>query len=305
MLAKDTAWAKAGHEIAWGQSTPNFPAAPSASASVAPSVAEDAITLGPATFSTKTGQLTSLNGLAVSDCRVDIYRAPTDNDVLAKPSWDAAGFDRMHEYVESYETTDKAFVVETRLAAADTDRYLALRYEWTADSANKLRLDLHEKPVGGDWDTLRLPRFGVRLALPQSIERVRWLGKGPGESYPDTGDDARLGVWDRSVDELQTPYVFPQENGNRSHVRWAELSGPDGGLRVTGAPEFNFSARRWESSDLAAARHTPDLVPRDHVWVNLDASLDGIGSGSCGPQPLPAYLNHAKEGTFSVSFAAL
>ncbi|EJT53190.1 beta-galactosidase [Trichosporon asahii var. asahii CBS 2479] len=361
-LAKDASWAKAGHEVAWGQSAPPAATATAAASNVAPSVSGDVITLGPATFSASNGQLTSLHGLTVSGAGVDIWRAPTDNDVGVAQKWRAAGFDRMHEQPSSYEVTPSALVVETRLTAADTDRYLSLRYEWTAaESASAstteddakpkqtLHLNLSVKPEGVDWDKFRLPRFGVRLGLPKSLDAVRWLGLGPGEKYADTNGPS-FGVWNSSIDDLQTPYVYPQENGNRAHVRWAEISGHAApnffssmrdavsevadrlkaatditaatgatpgagaagaskgagkGIKILGEPEFNLSVRRWTSHDLEKAKHTSDLTPGDHVWVNIDQDVDGIGSASCGPAPLPQYLLRAKEGSFKIAFEAL
>lgn len=357
-LAQNASWAKAGHEVAWGQSALALAAPARAAANVAPVVAGGAITVGPAVFSAATGQLTALHGLAVAGAGVDIWRAPTDNDVGVAPAWRAAGFDRMHEHPASYEVTPSALVAETRLAAADTDRWLALRYEWSAtaraersegepsEASQTLHLTLHVKPEGHGWAALRLPRLGIRLGLPRSVGSVRWLGLGPGEAYPDT-NGAALGVWSSSIDDLQTPYVYPQENGNRAHVRWAELAasapgflgsvrdavsevadrlkaatditaatgatgaakdgakGAGKGIRIVGEPEFNLSARRWTSHELEKAKHTSDLTPGEHVWVNIDQGVDGIGSGSCGPGPLPQYLLKAEEGTFNVSFEAL
>jgi beta-galactosidase len=89
-------------------------------------------------------------------------------------------------------------------------------------------LDLTVDPVG-DWP-LPLPRIGLRLGLPRWIDTVDWYGKGPGDAYRDTTAAARLGRFRRSVDAMQTPYVRPQENGNRREVRWARLTGDSGGL---------------------------------------------------------------------------
>ncbi|GLX47649.1 hypothetical protein Shyhy01_05990 [Streptomyces hygroscopicus subsp. hygroscopicus] len=102
------------------------------------------------------------------------------------------------------------------------------------------------------------------------------------------------------MDELQTPYVRPQENGARIDVRWAEL----GGLRVEGDPVFFLTARRWTGEQLDAAAHRSDLVPGDTVWVGLDHAQHGIGSQSCGPGPLPRYRLWAEPAEFSFVFSA-
>jgi beta-galactosidase len=102
-----------------------------------------------------------------------------------------------------------------------------------------------------------------------------------------------------TVDELQTPYLRPQENGARPDVRWAEL----GGLRIEGDPEFGFTARRWTTEQLDAAAHLTDLRAGDTVWVNLDHGQMGIGSQSCGPGALPQYHLPAGPAEFSFVFS--
>jgi beta-galactosidase len=69
---------------------------------------------------------------------------------------------------------------------------------------------------------------------------------------------------------------------------------------VEGRPHFELTARRWTSEDLDAAQHTPELVPRDSVWVNLDHAQQGIGSASCGPGVLPQYRLDVRPTTFSI-----
>ena len=108
-----------------------------------------------------------------------------------------------------------------------------------------------------------------------------------------------VGRWRSTVDGLQTPYVRPQENGARADVRWVEL----GGLRIEGDPEFWFTARRWTTEQLDAARHRTDLTAGDTVWVNLDHGQHGIGSQSCGPGPLPQYFLKAEPAEFSFVFS--
>src|SRR5665811_1748432 len=103
-----------------------------------------------------------------------------------------------------------------------------------------------------------------------------------------------------TVEELQTPYVYPQENGNRVGVRWVQLRGPANGVRIEGDPTFDLTVRRWTSEDLDAARHTSDLRPRDKVFVNLDLAQTGLGTASCGPGVLPQYELHAAPTNWTV-----
>jgi beta-galactosidase len=143
------------------------------------------------------------------------------------------------------------------------------------------------------------------MSLPASITDVEWFGAGPGEAYADSAQAARTGRFRKTIDEMQTPYPFPQENGNRRHVRWAELRGPYGGVRIEGSPTFELTVRRWTSEDLDAARHTTDLVARDAVYVNIDVAQTGLGTASCGPGVLPRYELPAAPASWAVRLIAL
>ncbi|MGO4426705.1 beta-galactosidase domain 4-containing protein, partial [Streptomyces sp. MCAF7] len=213
LLAADTAWAEAGHEVAWGQIPATAPTATDATdAAVAPRREDGALVLGPGTFDPTTGALLSLGGLAVTGPRLDVWRAPTDNDNGAswQPDerygliWRQLGLHRLHHRVDAVEATDDALTVRTRVAPAATDVGLETVYRWTAD-ADKLRLDVSVTPLG-EW-TCPLPRLGVRLGVPAALGRAEWFGGGPGEAYPDTHAASRIGRWALSVDEMQTPYV--------------------------------------------------------------------------------------------------
>jgi beta-galactosidase len=144
------------------------------------------------------------------------------------------------------------------------------------------------------------------MGLPARLDTVEWFGAGPGESDADTRRAARVGRYLTTVDQLQTPYVFPQENGSRSDVRWADFRAADGtGLRVEGDPVFALTARRWTTEQLEAARHPTDLSPGDVLHVNLDLAQHGIGTASCGPGVLAPYELRAAPASFTVTFAGL
>lgn len=310
-LAKDTSWAKAGHEIAWGQfQSSEQPEQPAAHANGKHDganweVGSDGVKLGPAQFD-REGLLVRLGSLPAS-AQLDMWRAMTDNDVGPHctpgtsngKNWPASHFDKAVHRVDSLSLEDDgSFAVKATLAPPMFDRALDVEYKWRGDDAS-VRVEVSVTPRG-DWSDHTLPRLGVRLTLPKSLERVCWFGLGPGEAYVDTRQAAMVGTYDLSIDEMQTPYVYPQENGARSDVRHAIISGPEGGgLRIDGEPTFNLTARRWTSEHLHAAKHTTDLVPSDHVYVNVDYALNGIGSGSCGPGVLQQYQLHAEPVTFA------
>ncbi|WP_062217735.1 glycoside hydrolase family 2 TIM barrel-domain containing protein [Streptomyces sp. NBRC 109706] len=314
-LADDTPWAPRGHRVAWAQlPVPTVPdARKDGRAAVAARRVADRITLGPGVFDGALGTLRELGGLAIPHPpRLDVWRAPTDNDLGASwqsderhaRTWRALGLHRVQHRVDAVEPTDSGLTVRTRVAPAAAEVGLATVYDWRADGG-ALLLTVTVTPEG-PWAST-LPRVGLRLGLPARWDAVTWLGGGPGEAYPDTRTAALLGRYQASVDQLQTPYVRPQENGARADVRWAELRDQAGtGLRIeAGAEPFWFTARRWTSEQLDAAEHTPDLTPGDTVWVNLDHAQHGIGSQSCGPGPLPEYHLRPREFRFSLTFAPL
>ncbi|MEW2404063.1 glycoside hydrolase family 2 TIM barrel-domain containing protein [Streptomyces sp. NPDC046862] len=303
LLADDTAWGPKGHVVAWAQLPVTGRRPAPVAASTAPVPGERLITLGPAVFDARTGALTSVGGVDVTGLRLDVWRATTDNDEGASWQddtrwgvlWRKYGLHRMQHRLDAVELGDDALTVRTRVAPAAWEVGLRTVYRWTSDGT-RLKLTVSVAPEG-DWK-VPLPRLGIRFGLAEA-DRVEWFGGGPGEAYPDTRAASALGRWNSSVDELQTPYVRPQENGARADVRWAEL----GGLRIEGDPEFWFSARRWTSEQLDAAQHLTDLRSGDTVWVNLDHGQQGIGSQSCGPGPLPQYFLTAGPAEFSFVFS--
>ncbi|MEV0178683.1 glycoside hydrolase family 2 TIM barrel-domain containing protein [Streptomyces sp. NPDC050625] len=303
LTAAGTPWAPEDHVVAWGQFPVSARQTPSVVATDGPALGEGLITLGPASFDARTGGLRTVGGVPVTGLRLDVWRATTDNDdgaawqtdVRHGLLWRQLGLHRMRHRLDGVELGDDALTVRTRVAPAAREVGLSTVYRWTSDG-NRLRLTVSVSPEG-DW-TVPLPRLGIRFGL-SAADRVEWFGGGPGEAYPDTRSASAVGRWRSTVDELQTPYVRPQENGARADVRWAEI----GGLRVEGDPEFWFTARRWTTEQLDAATHRTDLTPGDTVWVNLDHGQHGIGSQSCGPGPLPQYYLGAEPAEFSFVFS--
>ncbi|GAQ55693.1 glycoside hydrolase family 2 TIM barrel-domain containing protein [Streptomyces acidiscabies] len=304
VLAADTLWGARGHVVAWGQVPVAARALPGLGASVAPVVGEGGITLGPGVFNSRTGELTSVGAVPVTGgLRLDVWRATTDNDngtewfsgTNYSELWRKAGLHRMRHRIDAVEVEGDALTVRTRVAPAAADIGIATVYHWTSDGS-RLKLTVSVTPEGR-W-TIPLPRLGVRFGLPGTTDAVSWFGGGPLEAYPDSREASAVGRYESTVDALQTPYVYPQENGSRADVRRATL----GGLQVEGDPEFWFTARRWTTEELDAARHRTDLVPGETVWVHLDHAVHGVGTQACGPGPLPSYVLEAAPAEFSFVF---
>ncbi|OLF11554.1 beta-galactosidase [Actinophytocola xinjiangensis] len=299
VLSVDTPWAPAGHEVAWAQhllaAAPDVPTTPT---SVRPQRTDEGISFGPAEFDRR-GQLTTFAGIPVGAPRLDLWRAPTDNDRGARlhETWSAVGLHRLTHRLDAVDVGD-TLVTRVRVAPAGTDRGVRVTYEWTP-VGDGLLLGVHLEPEG-DWPE-PVARIAVCLTLPPELDRVRWYGPGPGESYPDTGFANRVGTFESTVDELATPYVRPQENGRRGEVRHATVTDATGrGLRITGLPRFGLGLTRWTPAVLDAARHRVELTPGSTVELSLDAGHQGIGTASCGPGTLPSYELFLREQTFSV-----
>ena len=187
VLRDDSSWAGAGHEIGWGQH--QLSAAP-------PRPAPAAGRLEPASFESHTGLLQRLGKLELVGPRLDVWRAPTDNDRGAhgeplEPTWRALGLHRMRHRTLAARLVGETFEVCCRVAPAGEQRGFLVSYRWTAQPDDGLRLAVEVQPAG-EW-TVPLPRLGLRMQLPSSIEQVEWFGAGPGEAYPDSRAAARIG----------------------------------------------------------------------------------------------------------------
>jgi beta-galactosidase/evolved beta-galactosidase subunit alpha len=150
-----------------------------------------------------------------------------------------------------------------------------------------------------------LPRIGLSMALIPSLDQFSWYGLGPKETYPDSKTAGRLGRYQASLSELQTPYVVPQENGNHEDLRWLEVSDGHRGILVVGVPEISFSAHPWSPQALTKASHRHELAAEERVWLHLDHRQQGLGSASCGPGPLGVYELPCTPFRFGVGIAAM
>jgi beta-galactosidase len=304
-LAADTRWAAAGHEIAFAQSQlaqpkkPNGPDPAAPAPATSPSVRSRQLALGCAVLDGDTGDLRRLGPFAVGSAFPDFWRAPTDNDVRVAGAWRQAGLDRLERRIIAVEHQAGALCARLRIAPAGASFGLLATLTWDADG----RLSLRVAP-DGSWPC-PLPKIGLRLVLDAAVDEVSWFGRGPGEAYRDTYHATRVGRFTAPVGELATPYVRPQENGNRMHARSLTLTSAAGqALTVTGDPPFDFAVRRWSAELLTAARHTPDLIPDGRTHLHLDAAHHGIGSASCGPPLPPGHSLAARTAAWTLRFSA-
>ncbi len=230
-----------------------------------------------------------------------IWRAPTDNDINIRKKWEEAGYDRacVRTYATHSEIVDGRARIETELAlvAACVQRILTLRARWTfgADGVVDVEIDAEKCPRMPD-----LPRFGLRLFLPEAMDEAAYLGYGPHESYCDRRQSAYRARFTARVSEMAGPYGKPQESGSRWGCDEAALSG--GGLRLCAQSEtpFSFSALPYTAEELTAKKHDFELEKSGYTVLCLDYKQNGIGSNSCGPELPREYAFGETAFTFKI-----
>nr|WP_309098602.1 glycoside hydrolase family 2 TIM barrel-domain containing protein [Fredinandcohnia onubensis] len=327
--AMDTKWAKAGHEVAWAQ----FELPVGKVLEVKDSRTYRPLVVGATdhelavsgenfeyTFDKVYGVLKSWKHqgieLVEQGPKINFWRAPTDNDKLGleefgvkkeESEWRHFGLHHMQNRVTAIEhevspTGDQVKVcIISRFAPPVHAWGFDLTMEYTISKNGSMKIDIDGKKQGESSNTL--PKIGLQMKLKSGLNQVDWYGRGPGESYVDSKLANRYGVWSKSVDELHTPYVVPQENGNRHDVKWASLTDLSGvGLLVVGQPNFDFSVSYYSTEKLEKAKHTYDLVKDDFITLNVDHKHQGLGSASCGPGVLEHYQLKNEDFSFAVSF---
>ncbi|WP_104089121.1 glycoside hydrolase family 2 TIM barrel-domain containing protein [Arthrobacter sp. GMC3] len=309
-LARNETWAPAGHEIAWGQQGSVALSIAPVQGKAVPRKHDDCVTLGPATFSLATGELSEFRGLAVNGPRLNLWRAPTDNDngrdwtvpeaVRDADVWEADRLRLVQGRLVSMNERDGQLEVRVRYGMPSARQHVAVTYLWRTDG-EKLELIAHVEPGPGWGPTW--PRIGFDFELPGELCQMSWAGFGPGQKYPDTGMGQKRGWFTATVAELQVPYVRPQENGARAGVSTVRLGATTGpALGFTGE-NFSFTARPWSQEALASAKHTPELVADGITHLTLDAAVHGVGTASCGPGVLPQYMLAPGPAVFRVVIA--
>ena len=322
-LACDTSWARAGFEIAWAQF-----ALPVKSVERKNTVKarlpqlemdEDAQSLFVAAdeafieISKNTGLITNWtnDGLPLLERgpRLNIFRTPTDNDLGAWAGcwkhWEEARYHQMQHLVEKVEADAENGTVKviTRVAPPVLHQGIRCEYLYTFLPDGGFTLEVSGTPSEG---MPFFPRLGFQMFIPDEMDRAQWFGLGPGESYVDSKEAQRVGLFKAGVDALYTPYVHPQEDGNRSEVRRAAFYDLHmGGFAVRGLnTNINFSMHRFTPEAAWKAKHPHEIEYLENICLNLDWKQSGIGSASCGG-PLPdQYKVPAQPFQFGMRFRA-
>ena len=240
------------------------------------------------TIDTRTGLPTALsvNGREVLErpAELNIWRAPTDNDRHVRLEWERAHYHRATARAYAVDVAEEAgratISADVALVAPTVQPALRGRLIWTLTADGVLGLILRMRRTLGFPS---LPRLGLRLFLPESMNRVDYHGLGPFESYADKHRASHHGAFGADVADLHEDYIRPQENG--SHADCDEVTVSGGGLVLTavGQTPFSFNASRYTQEELAARHRNTDLRPSGSTVLCLDAAMAGIGSNSCGP----------------------
>lgn len=232
---------------------------------------------------------------------LNIWRAPTDNDRNIKNTWMRAQYDRTVTRV--YETTVReengCVEIETdySISSPALQRILTGVIKWTiyADGTLDVHVDAKKDPVFPV-----LPRFGLRLFLPKSFEKLTYCGLGPVESYVDKHRASYHGVFHSTPAEQQEDYIRPQENGSHYDCDYASLANDRAVLTAVGEKTFSFQASIYTQEELTAKAHNYELVPCGSTVFCIDYRQAGIGSASCGPMLLEKYQLKETEISFDV-----
>ena len=253
-----------------------------------------------------TGAPTRFGDTAIHNWALDLWRAPTDNDLRmgwdestlppAAERWARMGLDRLVSRLVDIVWSDDntTCTVTTRVGGAATNASVDCRFVWTA-RGDHLVLDLDVTPRGAwptEW-TSHWARVAVSFTLDTPGDTaVSWRGLGPGQAYPDTGQAAHWGWFSATVDSLQERTVKPQESSRRAGVLRARI----GHLLDIGSPSgVGLTIRPWAPEVVAAASHDHRLPPSTTSHVAIDIACSGVGTAACGPGVLPQYRLPAQQ----------
>lgn len=326
LLKEDTLWARAGHEVAFGQTVYTVEASAKPVAYRKPfTVVRGNNNIGVSgenfevLFSGLFGGLTSYRygGVEMLENapKPNFWRAPIDNDegnqMMARyGQWKLASLYLSHKDFETC-AWEMPLVEENEHSVTVTFRYglptkpaAFCTVAYTVSGDGTIETTLSYDPVRELGD---MPEFGMLMKINADYNQIKWYGMGPEETYADRCKGAKLGIYQNLVEENVARYMVPQECGNKTGVRWAEVTDRRGrGLRFEG-DSFCFSALPWTPHEMENARH-PYELPKVHYTV-IRAALQQMGIGgddSWGARTHPEYLlDVSRKMTFTFRFRGI
>lgn len=221
---------------------------------------------------------------------LNIWRAPTDNDMYIKSEWKKAHYDKAYTRAYTIEVAQGKHGVKitshASVVAETVQKILDVTITWKIAAAGKIDADI---AVTKDGEFPDLPRFGVRMFLDKKLSDARYFGMGPQESYRDKHQAASHSLYRANVGDLHEDYIRPQENGSHYDCEYVELNNSRYGIVASAEKAFSFNASYYTQEELEKKTHNYELTESDSVVFCVDYALNGIGSNSCGPVVLDQY----------------
>ena len=234
---------------------------------------------------------------------LNIWRAPTDNDMYIRKEWKRARYD--HAYTRTYDTVvlhaENTVTISSiaSILADSVQRMMDVCLTWQIDADGSISARILVKR---NMEFPVLPRFGIRLFLKEDFDKVSYFGMGPYESYKDKCRASSHGLYHADVSKLHEPYLRPQENGSHTDCDYVTLSDGRSVLTVVSGRTFSFNASIYTQEELEWKMHAHELEPSGSTVLCLDYAQNGIGSNSCGPEVLPRYQFGEEEFVYEIRF---
>ncbi len=185
---------------------------------------------------------------------------------------------------------EKAIVTVNYEIATESTKLFDSQIVYTVFSSGKINVSASLKKVNKDIEP-DLPRFGLSFEMPKEMDNIKYFGLGEKENLADFKAQATLGIYEAKVEDTHEPYIFPQENGCHTEVRFLEVTDNDnaGLIFANCKGNFSFNIHDYTVQALEDATHQEEIVRSETSHLNLDGFLSGTGSGSCGPYTLEKY----------------
>ncbi|MFW5719059.1 MAG: beta-galactosidase domain 4-containing protein, partial [Halanaerobium sp.] len=245
---------------------------------------------------------------------LSFWRAPIDNDNTDithnyTTTWKEQGIDKLSQRLEELkvvELENNYVLIKSYFRIAPPAKDLIMEAELDYKIYNNGEVEITAAGEFADQKEYSLPRIGLELELNHELENVSWFGRGPGESYPDSKRAAYIDLFTKKIGDLHTPYVYPQDNGNRSDNKWLEFKNKVGaGIEFYNAGGFDFTAHCYSKDDLELSQHDCELPFRDEIYLELIHQNRGLGSTSCGPEALEKYELKVRDFEFEINFKGI
>lgn len=233
----------------------------------------------------------------------NFWRAPLDNDKNYDGAWRRVGASARVDSIDVTVNDMNQNVFEVSLSF-DQMKNAYEKIKYTVDGSGAVTVDISYDLANSSVNNKRMLRVGNNFVLPAGFENVNWFGKGGYETMKDRCSGAKLGAFESTVDEMFYPYVYPQDTGNMTGVRWFTVTDPSkkAAIAIAGEEEFEASALHYTADELTDAKHPYDLERHDETYLSINSVSSGTGNASCGPDVLDEYRINVDTGNFDYSF---